>query len=90
MVQNVMKDWHVPDSYPIDARGAAYSLAFQIGTRYLFTACRTLLDTANPADVKKVHALQDAVKATQPGGPGRLEVARLELWFASTVHVPRS
>ena len=28
MVQNVMKDWHVPNSYPIDARGTAYSLAF--------------------------------------------------------------
>ncbi len=28
MFQNVMKDWHVPDSYPIDARGTVYSLAF--------------------------------------------------------------
>jgi hypothetical protein len=28
MIQSVMKDWHVPDSYPIDARGTAYSLAF--------------------------------------------------------------
>ena len=28
MYQNVIKDWHVPDSYPIDARGTAYSLAF--------------------------------------------------------------
>ena len=28
LVQSVMKDWHVPDPYPIDARGTAYSLAF--------------------------------------------------------------
>ena len=28
MIQNVMKDWRVPDSYPVDARGTAYSLAF--------------------------------------------------------------
>ena len=28
MIQNVMSDWHTPDSYPIDARGTAYSLAF--------------------------------------------------------------
>jgi hypothetical protein len=28
MVHNVLKDWHIPDSYPIDARGTAYSLAF--------------------------------------------------------------
>jgi hypothetical protein len=23
-----MKDWHTPDSYPVDARGTAYTLAF--------------------------------------------------------------
>ena len=28
LIQNVVKDWRVPDSYPIDARGTAYSLAF--------------------------------------------------------------
>jgi hypothetical protein len=28
MYQNVIKDWRVPDSYPVDARGIAYSLAF--------------------------------------------------------------
>ena len=28
MIHNVMSDWRVPDSYPIDARGTAYALAF--------------------------------------------------------------
>ena len=28
MIQNVMSDWQTPDSYPIDARGTAYTLAF--------------------------------------------------------------
>ena len=28
MIQNVMSDWRTPDSYPIDARGTAYTLAF--------------------------------------------------------------
>jgi hypothetical protein len=28
MHQSVMKDWRVPDSYPMDARGTAYTLAF--------------------------------------------------------------
>jgi len=28
MHQNVMSDWHTPDSYPVDARGTAYTLAF--------------------------------------------------------------
>ncbi len=46
----------------------------QIGTRYLFTGVRILINPADPQDFKQVHALQDAVKVTQPGGPGRLEV----------------
>jgi hypothetical protein len=50
----------------------------QIGTRYLFTACRTLIDPSDPEDVKRVHALQDSVKAAQPGGPGRFEVPNWE------------
>jgi hypothetical protein len=46
----------------------------QIGTRYVFVAARTLVDPANTQDVKRVHALQDAIQVTQPGGPGRFEV----------------
>jgi hypothetical protein len=34
---------------------------------------RTLVDPADPADTKKAHALQDAIKAEQPGGPGTFE-----------------
>ena len=46
----------------------------QIGTRYVFIAARTLVDPANPEDVKQARALQDAIKVKQPGGPGRFEV----------------
>jgi hypothetical protein len=46
----------------------------QIGTRYLFTPVRTLVDPADPRDVERVHALQDAITVEQPGGPGRFEV----------------
>ena len=46
----------------------------QIGTRYVFTSVRTLIDPADPEDLKQVHALQDAIKVTQPGGPGRFDV----------------
>jgi hypothetical protein len=28
MIQSVMSDWRTPDSYPVDARGTAYTLAF--------------------------------------------------------------
>jgi hypothetical protein len=44
------------------------------GTRYLFAAVRTLVDPADPKDVREVHELQDAIKVDQPGGPGRFEV----------------
>jgi PQQ-like domain/Protein of unknown function (DUF1214) len=46
----------------------------QIGQRYLFTGVRILINPADPQEFKQVHALQDAVKVTQPCGPGRLEV----------------
>jgi hypothetical protein len=32
------------------------------------------VDPNNPEDVKQVHALQDAIKTVQPGGPGKFEV----------------
>jgi hypothetical protein len=39
----------------------------QIGTRYLMLALRTFVDPNDPADLKTVHALQDAVKVSQQG-----------------------
>jgi hypothetical protein len=46
----------------------------QIGTRYVVVAIRTLVDPADAKDVAAVHALQDAMKVEQPGGPGKFEV----------------
>src|SRR6266702_3633025 len=45
----------------------------KIGTRYVVTAIRTLVDPSDPKDVEEVHALQDAIKAEQQS-PGRFEV----------------
>lgn len=36
-----------------------------IGTRYVFVAVRTFFDPANREDLKKVHALQDAITVSQ-------------------------
>jgi hypothetical protein len=44
------------------------------GTRYALGGIRTLVDPNDPSDLEKVHALQDAIKASQPGGPGKFEV----------------
>jgi hypothetical protein len=45
-----------------------------VGTRYMVAAFRTLVDPNDPEDMKTVHALQDAIKVEQPGGPGQFEV----------------
>jgi hypothetical protein len=48
----------------------------QAGTRYVGLGIRTLVNPDDADDVKKVHALQDAVKAEQPGGPGKFEIPK--------------
>ena len=66
------EDHYVPEV--VYGAGHLYLTKEQIGTRYVFTSVRTLVDPANPEDLKQVHALQDAIKVKQPGGPGRFEV----------------
>ncbi|MFK4771722.1 DUF1254 domain-containing protein [Rhizobium sp. ZW T2_16] len=47
-----------------------------VGTRFVVVAIRTLVDPNDPKDLDTVHALQDAVKVDQPGGPGAFEAPR--------------
>jgi hypothetical protein len=42
----------------------------QIGTRYVFTAARTLVNPNDARDAEQAHALQDAIKVSQ-ANPGR-------------------
>jgi len=44
------------------------------GTRYVFAAIRTFVDPSDPTDMDKAYALQDATRAFQPGGPGKLDL----------------
>ena len=44
-----------------------------IGTRYVLTAVRTVVDPADPKDVLEVHALQDAIKLSQQSA-GKFEI----------------
>jgi hypothetical protein len=44
-----------------------------VGTRYVLAAVRTLVDPNDPKDLKEVHALQDAIKASQKA-TGKFEV----------------
>ncbi|MEC5408027.1 DUF1254 domain-containing protein [Paraburkholderia sp. MPAMCS5] len=43
------------------------------GTRYVLAGIRTLTDPSDSGDLARVHALQDAIKVSQPGGPGKFE-----------------
>jgi hypothetical protein len=52
-----------------------------IGTRYIIVAVRILVDPNDPKDVEIVRALQDAIKVSQPGGPGAFKIPN---WDAST------
>ncbi|HVG52557.1 MAG TPA: DUF1254 domain-containing protein [Xanthobacteraceae bacterium] len=45
--------------------GAVTLTRDKIGTRYVVTAVRTLVDPNDPKDVQQVHALQDALKVSQ-------------------------
>ena len=65
------------DHYVFDVKYGAGSYTFtrdQAGTRYILVGLRTLVNPADPKDLDEVHALQDAVKIVQPGGPGKFEV----------------
>jgi hypothetical protein len=53
----------------------------QIGTRYAIVAVRILVDPDDPKDVETVHALQDAITVSQPGGPGTFAIPN---WDASS------
>jgi len=48
-------------------KGAHTYTRDQVGTRYLLIGIRTFVDPNDPDDVKKVHALQDAIKTSQKG-----------------------
>jgi hypothetical protein len=50
--------------YTVVYRSGTYSFKKdQVGSRYAMAAIRILVDPNDPADVKKVNALQDAVKS---------------------------
>jgi len=49
----------------------AHTLTRQdVGTRYVMVGVRIFVDPNNPKDMQQANALQDAVTASQPGGPG--------------------
>ena len=45
-----------------------------VGTRYVMVGVRIFVDPNNPKDMQQANALQDAIKASQPGGPGTFAI----------------
>ena len=67
------------DEYSLPTRYEAgpYTLTKEkVGSRYVLVGVRTLVNPNEPADVEKVHKLQDAIKVEQPGGPGKFEITK--------------
>ncbi|CAN7403726.1 DUF1254 domain-containing protein [Mesorhizobium sp. LjRoot246] len=69
----INEDHYVP---AVSYGGASTFTKEQVGTRYLAIAIRTFVDPSDPKDVDQVHALQDAIKIDQPGGPGKFETPK--------------
>jgi hypothetical protein len=71
-LQVIDEDHYTPNVF---YGAGAYSFTKdKIGTRYISIGVRILVDPEDPKDIEQVHALQDAIKITQPGGPGRFEI----------------
>lgn len=71
-LQTISEDHYSPAIYY--GAGSHAITREQVGTRYVSLAVRTFVDPSDRADLQEVHALQDAIKAEQPSGPGRFEV----------------
>ncbi len=76
-MQVINEDHYVPEV--IYTPGPHVLDRAKAGTRYVVVAIRTLVDPNDPKDIAAVHALQDAVKAEQPGGPGSFEAPHWDL-----------
>ncbi len=51
----------------------------KVGTRYAVVGVRTLVDPNDKKDVATVHGLQDAIRLSQPGGPGTFDVPAFDV-----------
>ena len=70
-MQVIDEDEYTPE---VDYGAGSHMLTKEkIGTRYVLVAVRLLVNPNDPKDVQAVHALQDAIKVDQPGGPGKFK-----------------
>ena len=71
-MQVINQDHYTP---MVNYKPGNYTLTEQnVGTRYVALAIRTFVDPNSPKDLKEAQKLQDQIKVSQPGGPGKLEL----------------
>lgn len=71
-MQVINEDHYTPQ---VAYKPGPYTLTREnVGTRYVAVAFRTLADPADKKDMAQAHAVQDAIKVEQQGGPGKFEV----------------
>jgi len=70
-LQVINEDHYVPAVYY--GKGSHTLTKQSVGTRYVATAIRTLVDPVDPKDLEQVHALQDAIKVNQKS-TGKFEI----------------
>jgi hypothetical protein len=71
-MQIVDEDAYTPE---VDYGPGRYTLSKEkIGARYALATVRVLVNPDDPKDVDAVHALQDAIKVEQSGGPGAFRI----------------
>lgn len=70
-MQVISEDHYTPF---VAYKAGSYTLSKNnVGTRYVVAAIRTFIDPTSAKDIKAVAKLQDSIKVSQPGGPGKIE-----------------
>lgn len=71
-MQVISQDHYTP---MVNYKPGTYTLTEQnVGTRYVVVAVRIFANPDDSKDLKAAHTLQDAIKVSQSGGPGKLEL----------------
>ncbi|WP_435608907.1 DUF1254 domain-containing protein [Pseudomonas knackmussii] len=74
---SINEDEHTPGV--VYAAGSYRFDRQSVGSRYVLIGVRTLVDPNDAADMQAAHALQQQIRVSQPGGPGRFETAAWDL-----------
>ncbi|MGM4893175.1 DUF1254 domain-containing protein [Tardiphaga sp. 839_C3_N1_4] len=82
-LQIINEDHYVPAVYY--GAGSHKLTKENVGTRYAVAGVRTLVDPNNPEDLKQVHDLQDAIKASQKS-EGKLDLPNWDQAARKEIH----